>query len=70
MILCIVALARPLVVYQQGVEKRLAFKLVISMKSGENCVDLIDCKSHLDVKMANVCFRDRVRGPENHDHAA
>jgi len=35
---------------KEKVGKRLAFKLVISMKNGENRIDFIDCKSHLEVK--------------------
>ena len=35
---------------KEKVGQRLAFKLVISMKTGENSVDFIDCKSHLEVK--------------------
>ena len=35
---------------KEKVGQRLAFKLVISMKTGENRVDFIDCKSHLEVK--------------------
>ena len=30
--------------------KRQAYKLVIYLKSGENRIDFIDCKSHLEVK--------------------
>jgi hypothetical protein len=35
---------------KEKVGKRLAYKLVISMKSGENRIDFIDCKSYLEVK--------------------
>jgi hypothetical protein len=35
---------------KEKVEKRLAYKLVISMKNGENRIDFIDCKSHLELK--------------------
>jgi hypothetical protein len=57
---------------KEKVGKRLAFKVVISMKSGENRIDFIDCKSHLEVKWQGVAkgnmfesyFRDyrEVRG--------
>jgi hypothetical protein len=39
---------------KEKIGKRLAFKLVISMKSGENHIDFIDCKSHLEVKWQGV----------------
>jgi hypothetical protein len=39
---------------KEKVGQRLAFKLVISMKTGENRVDFIDCKSHLEVKWQGV----------------
>jgi hypothetical protein len=39
---------------KEKVGKQLAFKLVISMKTGENRVDFIDCKSHLEVKWQGV----------------
>jgi hypothetical protein len=39
---------------KEKVGKRLAFKLVISMKSGENRIDFIDCKTHLEVKWRGV----------------
>lgn len=35
---------------KEKVGRRLAFKLVISMKNGENRIDFIDCKSHLELK--------------------
>jgi hypothetical protein len=35
---------------KEKVGKRMAYKLVISMKSGENRIDFIDTKSHLEVK--------------------
>jgi hypothetical protein len=35
---------------KEKVGKRLAFKLVISMKNGENRIDFIDSKSYLEVK--------------------
>lgn len=35
---------------KEKVGKRLAYKLVISMKNGENRVDFVDCKSYLEVK--------------------
>jgi hypothetical protein len=35
---------------KEKIGKRQAFKLVIHMKSGENRIDFIDCKSHLEVK--------------------
>ena len=35
---------------KEKVGKRLAFKLVISMKTGENRIEFIDSKSHLEVK--------------------
>jgi len=35
---------------REKIGKRLAYKLVIYMKNGENRIDYIDCKSHLEVK--------------------
>ena len=35
---------------KEKIGKRLAFKLVISMKNGENRIDFIDSKTHLEVK--------------------
>ena len=35
---------------KEKVGKRMAYKLVITMKNGENRIDFIDCKSHLEVK--------------------
>jgi hypothetical protein len=35
---------------KEKVGKRLAFKLAISMKNGENRIDFIDSKTHLEVK--------------------
>jgi hypothetical protein len=35
---------------KEKIGKRPAFKLVIYMKNGENRIDFIDCKSHLEVK--------------------
>jgi hypothetical protein len=35
---------------KEKVEKRMAYKLVIFMKNGENRIDFIDCKSYLELK--------------------
>lgn len=35
---------------KEKVEKRMAYKLVIFMKNGENRTDFIDCKSYLELK--------------------
>lgn len=35
---------------KEKIGKRLAFKLVISMKNGENRIDFIDAKTHLELK--------------------
>jgi hypothetical protein len=35
---------------KEKVEKRMAFKLVISMKNGENRIDFIDCRTYLELK--------------------
>jgi hypothetical protein len=35
---------------KEKIGKRQAYKLVIAMKNGENRIDYIDCKSHLEVK--------------------
>jgi hypothetical protein len=35
---------------KEKVEKRMAYKLVISMKNGENRIDFIDCKTYLELK--------------------
>jgi hypothetical protein len=35
---------------KEKIGKRMAYKLVISMKNGENRIDFIDAKSHLEVK--------------------
>lgn len=51
---------------KEKIGKRQAYKLVIYMKSGENRIDFIDCKSHLEVKwqgltngnMFETYFRD------------
>ena len=57
---------------KEKVGKRLAFKLAISMKNGENRIDFIDSKTHLEVKWQGLAngnifeshFRDyrEVRG--------
>jgi hypothetical protein len=39
---------------REKIGKRMAFKLVISMKDGENRIDFIDTKSHLEVKWQGV----------------
>jgi hypothetical protein len=35
---------------QENIGKRKAYKLVIAMKTGENRIDYIDCKTYLEVK--------------------
>lgn len=35
---------------KEKIEKRMAYKLVISMKDGENRIDFIDCKTYLELK--------------------
>ncbi len=35
---------------KEKVAKRMAYKLVISMKNGENRIDFIDCKTYLELK--------------------
>ncbi len=35
---------------KEKIGKRMAFKLVISMKNGENRIDFVDCKTYLEVK--------------------
>jgi hypothetical protein len=61
----------PLVDYQQKgnrielagkekIQKRLAFKLVISMKNGQNRIDFIDCKSHLELKRQELVMGNLV----------
>ena len=39
---------------KEKIGKRMAFKLVISMKNGENRIDFIDTKTHLEVKWQGV----------------
>lgn len=39
---------------REKIAKRMAFKLVISMKSGENRIDFIDTKTHLEVKWQGI----------------
>lgn len=62
----------PLVDYQQKgakielagkeqVKNRLAYKLVITMKDGENRTDFIDCKSFLEVKWQGKGFESYFR---------
>lgn len=34
---------------KEKIEKRMAYKLVISMKNGENRIDFIDCKTYLEL---------------------
>jgi len=46
---------------KEKVEKRMAYKLVISMKSGDNRIDYIDCRSHLEVKWRGLTFETYFR---------